>query len=599
MQIKNKDWNFIQDEKESLRFTKDIATITDNKILEKVKSPEVSSIFREYDLRGNIDVFDEDMVKALSYALTVLIHKQESNNKKIIVSSDNEDYNISSKEIAKQIFLDAGLTVYDAGVTSSPAVFFAQQHYKCDSIASFTASHNPYGDKGMKTGIVDYSTFGPAGIEILREQFLRCEYVEKQEGKLITIDHDELIDAYADMIRSKGIDVKGNHIIINTLNATGSINKKILERLGLKVIGINLEQVGSKPGDPQKNPELEQVKKETQMILKKEIERLKKDIDTKNIFALAFDRDADRMVPVGQEKTCSADELAILAFRQKIANMKSKGSTEAVAVCDLKSSMAVFEDPELKEHGLTCLPWYTGHSYIKQYMRHLMKEGIRVIGGAEKSGHQFQEGCYDEPLEDAMLLLQYLNNNRMTLEEALETITPYELGPSTKAYLDPSKFDPSTQTLKDRKYEIMQEIIRIINSHKEIANDRFRITEVVDLGLNLRVFFRNDDDEGNFVLRPSSNEEVFTINIEIKKKEPGEDKKKEIFLIQNYIAFDVLAANFVECTTVKNRKGEKVGLLNKMEVQDLSERDYLKESEDWTQTGPEEFTHKDGNKVSI
>lgn len=606
--IKNKEWDFKAHEAKEFNY-QDLSENTEetSDLKELIQNPEVSTIFREYDLRGHKDIFDDKIVEAICNAMVIMIKKLPNNNQKVIVGSDNEDYNIVSKNLAKEIFLKAGFEVFDIGMTSSPAIYFAQQYFDCDSIAAFTASHNPYGDKGMKAGVIKYQTFGPAGIDALKEQFYKAEKVStevpKEEQRLIEVNQEEVFNAYATLLMNKGIFIpQGTQIMINTLNATaGPVVKHVLERMGLKVIAANYEPIGSKPGDPQKNPELEPVKEETQRLLNEEAKRLAaEDVDTKNLIAVAFDRDGDRMVPVGQKAVCSADELGILAFRQKARNLKKSGQdTPMHVVCDMKSSMAFFEDKVLWSEGVKIVPWYTGHSYIKQYMRYLMSEGKNVIGGAEKSGHQFQEGCYDEPIEDALLLLQYLTDNKISLENALETIEPYELGPSSKSYLDKSKFKPRDErhTLKDRKYEIMQEIIGILSNFegKEIANGKYLLEKVEFLGLNTRSFFSKDGETiGNFVLRPSSNEEVFTINIETTKA-LDKDSKQEIIDIQNFIALDVLAANFDEMTTILSSE-DKQGWLNNLKLQDGNEDfiSYIKESSDWDEN---ELKHLPSGRV--
>jgi phosphomannomutase len=577
--INFKSWNFKADEKDDLNLgIKKLSLVQDKNLPKKIDKEKIKSIFREYDLRGKKDLFNEDAVKGIAYALTVLIYKRKKNNKKIIIGSDNEDYNIKAKEIAKKVFIDAGLEVYDIGIVSSPTIYFAQKYLRCDNICSFTASHNPYGDIGLKTGITG-STFGPYGISVLSKQFFRFEYYKaKNKGKLHKVNKKQIFKAYYEMLKAKPIKPPKNvYLMINTLNATaGEVSKYIFEKFGINLITVNYELKPSKPKDPPKNPEIDTVKRATQKELLKVVKNLnKKKINTKNIFALAFDRDGDRMVPIGQKAIASADELAILAFRQKVINLNRKKKQKKVMVADIKSSMSLYDEPLFKKESLEVYPWFTGHSYIKQYIRFLKTQDFNVIGGAEKSGHLFQEDAYDEPIESALLLLQYLHENNYSLEDALNTLIPYELGPSTKVYLDKDKLQGSL-SLKERKYEIIKEIINNFKSFykgQKIVDGKYKIIKIVTLGLNLRVFFKdlkNRHIEGNFVLRPSSNEEIFTINIEIKKEFRYTEYIKEIIDIENFLAFEILSV-YPEFTSVNK---PKAGWTNHLSTLD-SQRDYL------------------------
>ena len=229
-------------------------------------------------------------------------------------------------------------------------------------------------------------------------------------------------------------------------------------------------------------------------------------------------------------------------------------------------------------------------------MRNLIEELKDVIAGAEKSGHLFQEGCYDEPLESALLILQYLEENDMSLEEALDTITPYELGPSTKIYLDTEAFSPKNDrhTLKDRKYEIMDTIVEMSKQMKGATiMGRYEIEEVVTLGQTVRAFVRSDKGRGNIVLRPSSNEEVMTLNIEAQRHDDSEQMVKDM---ENAVIFDILASTFEEFRTIK--EGNKKGAMNKKSTLE-DQQAYLEGSPDWKKKDDTTYVHTSGRMVYL
>ena len=102
--------------------------------------------FHAYDIRGiyNVD-FDKEVAYKVGYFLPELLSAD-----KVLVGRDAR---VSSDEIHEYLLkglTDAGADVYDAGLCTTPMVYFGTAHYGFKASVQITASHNPAEYNGMK-----------------------------------------------------------------------------------------------------------------------------------------------------------------------------------------------------------------------------------------------------------------------------------------------------------------------------------------------------------------------------------------------------------------------------------------------------------------
>ena len=102
--------------------------------------------FHAYDIRGiyNVD-FDKDVAYKVGYFLPELLSAD-----KVLVGRDAR---VSSPEIHEYLLkgiTDAGADVYDAGLCTTPMVYFGTAFYGFKASVQITASHNPAQYNGMK-----------------------------------------------------------------------------------------------------------------------------------------------------------------------------------------------------------------------------------------------------------------------------------------------------------------------------------------------------------------------------------------------------------------------------------------------------------------
>jgi hypothetical protein len=164
-------------------------------------------------------------------------------------------------------------------------------------------------------------------------------------------------------------------------------------------------------------------------------------------------------------------------------------------------------------------PTMTGHSYVKWDIRDRVSKGQIVLGGFEQSGHCFYVDAEGNTIEDPIVynlaVLQYLEENSMTLKQAFDTLGPFAVGPSIKTYLNLTK-KVGDQTDQERKYAIMRELAGKLQAMigQTVISGKYKITavKVWDRKKNdsIRIFIgdMNGNFVGSIVFRPSSNEQL-------------------------------------------------------------------------------------------
>ena len=102
--------------------------------------------FHAYDIRG---VYGTDFNKEDAYRIGFFL-PELLNARKILIGRDDR---ISSPEIFENLcrgINDAGADVYDAGLTTTPMIYWGTAKYDFDASVMITASHNPKEYNGMK-----------------------------------------------------------------------------------------------------------------------------------------------------------------------------------------------------------------------------------------------------------------------------------------------------------------------------------------------------------------------------------------------------------------------------------------------------------------
>lgn len=374
------------------------------------------------DIRGvavcddetKIDLTDE-VVSRISAAfakwLSDKLHKQDLS---VAIGHDSRISAQRIKKAAVDSLLKSGVTVYDCGLCSTPAMFMATvKDIACDASIQITASHHPYDKNGLKFFT---KNGGLEGFEI--EEILELAQNHKALSRNCgSLRHYDFMKVYSkilrDMIcREVAADdyekpLKGLKIIVDAGNGAGGFYvNDVLEPLGADCGGSQfLEPDGMFPNHIP-NPENAQAMKSA----------CKATITSKADLGIIFDTDVDRMGCVdhlGEE--INRNRLVALA-----AAIALEGEQCGTVVTDSLTSDGLRKFIE-EVLGAKQLRYQRGYKNVINKSIELNQKGILSPLAIETSGHAALKENYF--LDDGAYLatkivikLAQLNRDGKTLE---------------------------------------------------------------------------------------------------------------------------------------------------------------------------------------
>lgn len=364
-------------------------------------------IFREYDIRG---LAEEELtsgnVELIARAYGTWLVR--NNIRKVTLGGDVRHSTTRIKAALTKGLLACGVDVIDLGITSTPTFYWSL--YSCDVNGGIqvTGSHNPKEFNGLKVAFQKTTLWGDDIQNFLRmieaDDFVTAE----TPGTLSTLDiTDEYIDMLAQKVTLGGRKLK---VVCDCGNGTaGLYAPKLFRKIGCEVIDLFEQPDGNFP-----NHHPDPTKRENMLSVIDTVKREHADA------GFGFDGDADRLGVIDNEgNMLVGDRLMALYWREILA--KNPG---AVAICEVKSSLALPEDVE--KYGGKPVWAAAGHSLIKAKMA----EHHALFSG-EVSGHLFfadEYYGYDDAFYAAERLCRILSNSDHSLSDIMSEIPSY---PST------------------------------------------------------------------------------------------------------------------------------------------------------------------------
>ena len=318
--------------------------------------------FHAYDIRGvyNVD-FDKDIAYKVGYFLPELLSAD-----KVLVGRDAR---VSSDEIHEYLLkgiTDAGADVFDAGLCTTPMVYFGTAFYGFKASVQITASHNPAEYNGMK---VSRENALPVGLDTGLGQIR--EWIEDGRGCPVAARRGEVhqIDVRKDYLpfllkyKEDWSDLK---IAMDVSNGMASLLVKDI--FGDQPAYIYDDMDGRFP-----NHEPNPLVPANVVDLQKLVAQTKADI------GIIFDGDADRVMFVDENSRFISPDLMIAVLGHYF--LEERGEKGYVHQ-DIRSSKAVGE--YLAPMGGVMNTWRVGRAYAALKLREL--DG--VFGG-ELAGHYY------------------------------------------------------------------------------------------------------------------------------------------------------------------------------------------------------------------
>ncbi len=375
------------------------------------------AIFRAYDIRGTADPTEHKPTPDLTPETVYLIGRatatylnRQYGAKNMIVGRDNR---LHSEELQRAFIkgvLESGLDVQDAGLTSSPMIYFASCHYGSDSAVNITASHNPKQDNGVK--IVQKHAHSVADQEL--QEILKLIQTDDflpviASGKLtqlttLAADYQEKIIKTTQLSNTKGRPLK---VVIDAGNGvTGAYAPDIFRALACTVVELFCELDGNFPNH-EANPE----------HAKNMVDLGRKVVEVGADLGIGFDGDGDRVGIVDEKgKHYSAEYIISLLARELLAAHPGEK-----VIHDVKVSQSLIDD--IAKHGGAPIMSRVGHSYIE---RRLATENATLAG--EKSGHIFfgkkffDYYGFDDAIFAGAKIVEALSKTTQTVSEIFSTI---------------------------------------------------------------------------------------------------------------------------------------------------------------------------------
>lgn len=324
-------------------------------------------IFREYDIRGVIDVdLKHEVVYAIGRAFGTTVKR--NGGKKVSVGYDARLSSPSLHESLTGGIRATGVDVISIGLVPTPLLYYSLYHLSADGGVMITGSHNPPEFNGFKLNLGKGSIHG-AGIQALADLIEKNDF-ESGAGSITKVD---VIEDYIKMVKSKITLSRKPRIVIDAGNGCGGIfAPRLMRELGCEVIELFCEVDGTFPNH---HPDPTVPKNLSHLIAKVR--------ETGAEAGIGYDGDADRIGVVDEKGGILFGDQLMMIFARDILKRKPG----AAIVYDVKCSQNLEDD--IRKHGGKPLINATGHSLIKA---RLVKEQAELAG--EMSAHIFFKEDY-------------------------------------------------------------------------------------------------------------------------------------------------------------------------------------------------------------
>ncbi|MBC8320642.1 MAG: phosphomannomutase/phosphoglucomutase [Bacteroidetes bacterium] len=338
--------------------------------------------FKAYDIRG---LWNSEINAEIAYKIGYFIPKVFDVNKILV----GRDIRLSSDGFFCALtdgMTDAGADVYDAGLTTTPMVYWGTGKFNFEASVMITASHNSSGYNGLKFSAKNVQPIGyDNGLNILESLVeSNTPVIKKSKGYISKFDY---IDDYVKFLNKYKQDYSELKISIDCSNGMAALFAK--ELFGIKPDYINEVMDGSFPGH-EPNPLAPENQQQIKNIVKKNCSDV----------GVIFDGDADRVMFIDENGMFISPDLIIALLGHYFFEERNE---KGKVVQDIRTSKAVGE--YLKRFNAELVIWKVGRAFAATRL----KEVDGVYGG-ELAGHYYFRDFYysDSGLMAALIVLNII-----------------------------------------------------------------------------------------------------------------------------------------------------------------------------------------------
>jgi len=376
-------------------------------------------IFREYDIRGNVEKdLTDDVVKNIGRAFAA--HMRKGGKKTASIARDCRLSSEHYRDLLVESMVESGLDVVDVGLVPTGLFYYSLFNLDVEGGIMITGSHNPPEMNGFKVAFGKSTIFGEE-IQNIRKIIEEGRFVQ---GKGSHREYKHLVADYFTFLRSNITLNKQFKIVVDAGNGTGGvIGVPIMKEMGQEVVELFCDMDGHFPNhfpDP---------------TVEKNLETLRKTVlEQKAHVGIGYDGDADRIGIIDEKGNIIWGDYLMIIFARDILREKKGASF----VSEVKCSKNLFDD--IEKHGGKPIMWKAGHSLIKQKM----KETGAVMGG-EMSGHIFFADKffgYDDAIYASLRFLEIMERDERPVSEFLSDLPKMYSTPEIRMDCpDSMKFD--------------------------------------------------------------------------------------------------------------------------------------------------------------
>jgi len=329
-------------------------------------------LFGTDGVRGEAGSFlSADLAMKVAMAAGVYF-KKSARTKKILVGKDTRRSGYMIENAIVSGLTAVGYDVIQIGPMPTPAIAFLTENMRCDAGIMISASHNPYGDNGIKFFDAQGNKLSEeveAKIEAILHEGTKmeaCAVIGKEIGKAKRID--DVIGRYIIQLKNSfptELTLQGLRIVLDTANGAGyKVGPTVLEELGAEVIVLH------------DKPDGFNINEGCGALHTKDLQNAVKTYRAD--LGIALDGDADRVVIVDEKgEVIDGDQLlgAMGLYLKRTGGLKGDG-----IVATVMSNQAL--EDALAQEGLKLYRANVGDKYVLEIMK---REAINF--GGEQSGH--------------------------------------------------------------------------------------------------------------------------------------------------------------------------------------------------------------------
>ncbi|MCK5847352.1 MAG: phosphomannomutase/phosphoglucomutase [Bacteroidales bacterium] len=436
--------------------------------------------FHAYDIRG---IYNQDFDKNDVYKVGFFLPKLLKTDKVLI----GRDVRISSPEVYEYLckgICDAGADVYDAGLCTTPMVYWFTAKFGFDASVMITASHNGKEYNGLKISRTGAKPVGyETGLGELEKMMQGEIVVNTITGKVINFDKT-----------TEYIRFQKNYVPkdFSNLNISIDCSNGMAGLIIRDIIGDNHNYIYDTLDGSFPNHEANPLVQKNTVDIRKAVVKNKSDI------GIIFDGDADRVMFIDEKGEFISPDLLIAAMGHYFIK---KDTPRTKVLQDIRSSKAVGE--YLAKLGLVEMyTWKVGRAFAS-----LKLDEIGALYGGELAGHYYFEDFYHS--DSAMMAMSIILD--VVIEMKKQGISVSQLISNIKAYSNSGEIN--------YKIDDKSGAMEMVKSHFETTEN---ISKLMDFD-----GYRLEFEDWWFNIRPSNTEPYLRLIVEA-KEQPMLDEKLKI-----------------------------------------------------------------------